>query len=569
MNLASTSIARDALDLPTVCVLCSHNCGAPRRRRGRRDRRDPRRRDEPDHQAATSATRLRHRPLRRARRARAAPAASAGRRHVRGSTGTTAIARDRRKRLNRIRAAALAARDRARRHRRAGQSHGRALRPRLPPRPRLAALVQRVRAGEDAAQAPRPVDVRRLAGDVPPRRHGALALPARARHEPEDLEPRPQRDRDVQDARRAGPAARWSSSIRARRRRRARRRATFACAPAPTRTSCSAWRPRSSRRSSTTARSCADRTHGLRRAPRRARGGRRRGDGAALRHHERRDRRRRRPASRRPKSAAIFYDLGVEQAPFSTLIAYLIRVLLVLTDNVGRPGGGVFLESFLPPVREPGRKREPERALASGIPAIARARQLRRCSRRRSSRRRSSSIIRSASARSSSRARTRCSRTPTRSAGARRASGSTFSSSIDPAMTETALHRRLRAADAGRLREVGVRELPAGLARDLRAGAPAGGDRVRRMRCPSRRSTRGSRRRWASSGEVPAELHELAKGALEPEGAMAFLGTSAGARCDRRRPTRCEGAADLLGVSRARAASARAVARGDLASVRT
>src|SRR5581483_2735818 len=68
-------------------------------------------------------------------------------------------------------------------------------------------------------------------------------------------------------------------------------------------------------------------------------------------------------------SAAIFYDLGVEQTPFSTLISYLIRVLLSLTGNVGRPGGNVFFETLLAP--EPWREREPERALASGIPAIA------------------------------------------------------------------------------------------------------------------------------------------------------------------------------------------------------
>ena len=73
----------------------------------------------------------------------------------------------------------------------------------------------------------------------------------------------------------------------------------------------------------------------------------------------------------RAESAAIFYDLGVEQAPFSTLISYLMRVLLVLTDNVGRPGGNVFFETLLPPVKDSGRKRDPERALASGIPAIA------------------------------------------------------------------------------------------------------------------------------------------------------------------------------------------------------
>jgi anaerobic selenocysteine-containing dehydrogenase len=69
-------------------------------------------------------------------------------------------------------------------------------------------------------------------------------------------------------------------------------------------------------------------------------------------------------------SAAIFFDLGVEQTPFSTLVSYLIRVLLVLTDNLGRPGGCMFLESFLPPHQDPSLIKEPERALASGIPAI-------------------------------------------------------------------------------------------------------------------------------------------------------------------------------------------------------
>src|SRR5262245_19952596 len=72
----------------------------------------------------------------------------------------------------------------------------------------------------------------------------------------------------------------------------------------------------------------------------------------------------------RAESAAIFFDLGVEQTPFSTLIAYLIRALCVLTNNLGRPGGCVFLESFLPPMQDPSRVREPERAVASGIPAI-------------------------------------------------------------------------------------------------------------------------------------------------------------------------------------------------------
>src|SRR5262249_57636268 len=79
----------------------------------------------------------------------------------------------------------------------------------------------------------------------------------------------------------------------------------------------------------------------------------------------------------RAESAAIFYDLGVEQTPFSTLISYLIRVLLSLTGNVGRRGGNVFFETLLPPVRQPRRTPEVERALPSGSPAIPARRQLR------------------------------------------------------------------------------------------------------------------------------------------------------------------------------------------------
>jgi anaerobic selenocysteine-containing dehydrogenase len=70
------------------------------------------------------------------------------------------------------------------------------------------------------------------------------------------------------------------------------------------------------------------------------------------------------------ESAAIFYDLGVEQTPFSTLISYLMRLLLSLTGNVGRAGGNVFFETMAPAVLDHSRVREPERALASGIAAI-------------------------------------------------------------------------------------------------------------------------------------------------------------------------------------------------------
>jgi anaerobic selenocysteine-containing dehydrogenase len=48
-------------------------------------------------------------------------------------------------------------------------------------------------------------------------------------------------------------------------------------------------------------------------------------------------------------SAAISCDLGVEQNRFSTLNAYLIRVILTLTGNVGRAGGNLFYEVFNPP----------------------------------------------------------------------------------------------------------------------------------------------------------------------------------------------------------------------------
>ena len=72
----------------------------------------------------------------------------------------------------------------------------------------------------------------------------------------------------------------------------------------------------------------------------------------------------------RARSASIFYDLGIEQTPFSTLNAFLIRVLLVLTGNLGAAGGNTFMETLAPPAMEAGRVREPERALASGITAI-------------------------------------------------------------------------------------------------------------------------------------------------------------------------------------------------------
>ena len=71
------------------------------------------------------------------------------------------------------------------------------------------------------------------------------------------------------------------------------------------------------------------------------------------------------------ESAAIMFDLAVEHNLFSTLSSYLIQALSVLTGNAGKRGGNVFPESFTPPEHSPKRHAEPERALASGIPAIS------------------------------------------------------------------------------------------------------------------------------------------------------------------------------------------------------
>jgi anaerobic selenocysteine-containing dehydrogenase len=68
------------------------------------------------------------------------------------------------------------------------------------------------------------------------------------------------------------------------------------------------------------------------------------------------------------ESASLFYDLGIEQAPFSTLNAYLVRLILALTGNIGNPGGAVFHGTFSPTA--PDLAGAPARALVSGIEAI-------------------------------------------------------------------------------------------------------------------------------------------------------------------------------------------------------
>ena len=71
------------------------------------------------------------------------------------------------------------------------------------------------------------------------------------------------------------------------------------------------------------------------------------------------------------ESASLLHDLGAEQIPFSTVIAYLLQVLAVVTGNIGRDGGSIFSATMKPPVLHPRRHAPPERALASGIQAIA------------------------------------------------------------------------------------------------------------------------------------------------------------------------------------------------------
>ena len=73
----------------------------------------------------------------------------------------------------------------------------------------------------------------------------------------------------------------------------------------------------------------------------------------------------------RAESACLLHDLGAEQIPFSTLIAYLLQLLAVVTGNIGQDGGSVFASTMKPAVRGSKRFQEPARALASGIQAIA------------------------------------------------------------------------------------------------------------------------------------------------------------------------------------------------------
>ncbi len=57
---------------------------------------------------------------------------------------------------------------------------------------------------------------------------------------------------------------------------------------------------------------------------------------------------RRRGGSRRPTASSVFEDLGVQQAPNSTLCSYLNKLLWILTGNFAKRGGQHLHSTFAP-----------------------------------------------------------------------------------------------------------------------------------------------------------------------------------------------------------------------------
>ena len=231
----------------------------------------------------------------------------------------------------------------------------------------------------------------------------------------------------------------------------------------------------------------------------------------------------------------------------------------LLTGNVGNPGGGVFLETLPPPVVDPSLIKEPERALASGIPAIR--------------------ALGNAGMFSPTLVPEEILIDHPERIRAVIVEGSnpllSYSDTqrwreareqldllvvIDPAMTETARARGLRAADARRLREVGVRHLPEALPGDLHAGAAAASCRRRPRRCRSRRSTCASPRRWTSSARCRPSCTSWPRTRSSRTARRRSSMARTAARLRRR------DAAHLLELPRARSAPARAVARRHLAA---
>lgn len=68
--------------------------------------------------------------------------------------------------------------------------------------------------------------------------------------------------------------------------------------------------------------------------------------------------------------ACVFFDLGVEQIEHSTLVSWLIRVLILMTGNFAKPGGQYMISNFIPSALRDTSKPVPV-APVSGIEGIA------------------------------------------------------------------------------------------------------------------------------------------------------------------------------------------------------
>ncbi len=73
----------------------------------------------------------------------------------------------------------------------------------------------------------------------------------------------------------------------------------------------------------------------------------------------------------RAERAAIMWDLAIEQIPFSTLVSYFLHMIPAITGNVGKEGGMHFMGTATPPEWNSKRFDEPVRAHVSGIRAIS------------------------------------------------------------------------------------------------------------------------------------------------------------------------------------------------------
>ena len=76
----------------------------------------------------------------------------------------------------------------------------------------------------------------------------------------------------------------------------------------------------------------------------------------------------------RAESVAIFEDLGIEQAPHSTLVSYLQRLIWILRGSFAKPGGTNPHSAFTPALGgsgEPSRHRRPRQSPVTGAPIIA------------------------------------------------------------------------------------------------------------------------------------------------------------------------------------------------------